>query len=378
MRLNFALLLIPLLFSCSRDKVKVELDDQIGVVPEIEIIADSLDPYQMTECSNGWLFCQEGREDFAFVNRIFNLQAKNNLIDDVRWITKRPSVCTKNGRIYQLYIPTAQRNELYLHELDETGNQVQSTMISNQTINGQPVALEAFSDSVLLIAVATNSGNGSSYKTILYSFNVYQGILDTLNEVPGWGRLIGFHATNSGFWLGFYWKTHVIHNQGGSILYFASDGTLILDRNFPELEVEAYFNNRVGLIRENNNGEAEVFASGAAQSMSGYNPFVCHLTIDKSGGLNAVHVYPETIGCFANDYYFANDQVYVLMKETYGTNITEHLVFNVFSLSGEPRYSKYIRNTQDYSNFIAIGHVDGFHATLFCADQNKSLLKLKF
>ncbi|HCS21383.1 MAG TPA: hypothetical protein DIW47_12625 [Bacteroidetes bacterium] len=376
--LAFSLIIISL--ACSKENVRTELDDAIGVVPEITRIDTGFEPSQIYDTRYGWIFISDKAGSFTRwdKNLVINGAVPMNGPQEAfvnRLITETPS-----GQLYRVFVDNG--NQMLLENLDPNGNNLALSMLLDTLRGGRISDVWAENDSLLFITFTHKVSNSNDIHSFIYSYNLISKEIKKCHEFSEMIVCLAFTGNKeTGYWMMLFWQTKPNNKLAqGSVFSFDTSWNVRHEFQFSDMSYGDFYSNRNGAIVMNGDGTADIFypTEGFVMWQGAYYGLT-HFKLDPGGQVVNQIFYPELYGHAIKDIIIKDQNVHVLSHETNGSNLTHHLSISSFQLDGRLSFFKYLRNTVGPWSFAAILEAEGDHATIVAYEKkNSSLMKISF
>ncbi len=365
--------LISVSLACSKENVRTELDDAIGIVPEITRIDTGFEPSQIYDTRYGWIFISDKAKSFTRWDKNFEANTAVTINGGQEWFVNRLITETPSGKLYRVFVDNGK--QMLLEELDPNGNNLSLTSVLDTLTAGMISDVWAENDTLLFITFTHKvSVSGETY-SFIYSYNLISKEIKKCHAFSEMILSLAFTGNKeTGYWMMLYWKTNQNNKLAqGSVFSFDTSWNVRHEFQFSDMGFGDFSSNRNGAIYVNSDGTADIFYPTEGYVMwEGAYCGLTHFKLDPGGLVVNRIFYPELYGHDIKDIFIKDQRVHVLSHETNGSNLTHHLSISSFHLDGRLDFFKYLRNTVGTWSFAAILEAEGEHATVVGYDTEKS------
>lgn len=373
--MNLRLILIISLFlsiSCKKEKVRVVLDDAMGIIPEIKSIEGVSSPNEILQTADFTYIQSEYTRKLQVLDTAFNLVHSNTLNGYYQLLGNRTMTQTPDGSLYHFYV--LDNTSLYLDQIDEDGDLLSTRLITDTLDAPNMLDCWAEADDRIICTFFTNVFPGQLCS--IWAINPLNGDIEKIYGIPFYIRVISFEGNNKdGYWLTFG-NAGRVGAASKYIMYFDKDWKYQLTHNYFDANgtSDPYYPGGVTIV---NPDGADIFIKVLFSKYpeNGYTG-LAHLQTSNSGIILNSDIYPVLEDHEIKSIHWNGKEIEVLSQESQSvySGSTRSLVYTRLSKEGALLSSKILRNTTGQWNYGTILQ-DGDMRRVLAFEGNQQMLK---
>lgn len=366
--------------SCHKGEVKIKIDDQAGVEPEVIVLDSNIELYSVFEQNSGWFLLTNGSPNLIYLDKTFAIKAKNDLPNEIHRGDPANFIDCPNSKLYYLFIDGASNDELYLESISYDGAYQSVEMIHSGIRNGYISRVEDLDNDNILIFLVSQLPSSNNQQTQILNYSISAKKIDTLYQTTDYLEIADYRQiANSNRVVCGWWREAKQHPFGYyEVLLFDRDWKLLSSSNLDQYDRFAFNARRFGHIVPDPIGGYSVIVPSDnftqfqqnVRGMARYDFFA-------DGSFKEDDLMEHVAWQEIKDVIERNDEILILGKDMWSSS-THELVLTRYEEEGWYLGGKILRNTWKH-DFTSVILKSGDETVIVSEDMmNKRILLLKY
>lgn len=366
--------------SCHKGEVKIKMDDQAGVEPEVIALDSNIELYSVFEHSGGWFLLTNGSPNLIFLDKTFSIRAKNDLPNAPHRGEPAHFVECPNSKLYYFFIDGAANDELYIEAINYDGAYQSVLQIQSGIRNGIISRVEEIDNDNVLIFLVSQSPSSNDWQTQILQYSITMKTLDTLYQTTDYLDVVDYRQLpNSNRVLCGWWRAAKQPPDGYyEALLFDASWNLINKGNLDRHDYLSLSAKRGGVVIPEAQGAYSVVVPVDDYSLFGeYARGMARYTFSDDGNFLREDLMEHSAWQEIKDVIERNDEILILGKDMW-SSATHELVLTRYEEGGWYLGGKILRKTWKY-DYTSVILKSGDETVIISEDMmNKRIVLLKY